>query len=245
MKKPVFSTAGDGAALRYAAKQLARWGYPVLPEPGPEVSHLLLPVPSFEREGVLKGGTALETALAQLPQDAAVMGGNLPPLPCQAVDFLKDEYYLWENAAITAQCALALIRKHREDLSGTQVLIIGWGRIGKQLASLMAQSSGSVTIAARKELDRQAGKAAGFGAVETGKWKLQQYSIIINTAPAPLLAQEEARPETLLVDLASAQGITGDRVIWARGLPNKDAPEDSGMLMAKTALRYALGKEQL
>ena len=47
------------------------------------------------------------------------------------------------------------------------------------------------------------------------------------------------------MDLASVRGISGDRVIWARGLPNQDAPEESGMLIAKTALRFALGKELL
>ena len=243
MNQPVFSTAGDSAALHYAARLLEQWGYKVLPTPGPEVSHLLLPAPSFEKEGVIKGGISLEATLERLPAAITVMGGNLPPLPCRAVDFLKDEHYLWENAAITAQCALGLIQKHREHLSGAEVLIIGWGRIGKHLAGLMAQAGAAVSVAARKAQDQLAAKAAGFQGVETGKWDLARYGIIVNTAPARLLEQEEARPEALLVDLASVQGIVGDRVIWARGLPNKDAPDVSGMLMAKTALRYALGKE--
>ena len=46
-----------------------------------------------------------------------------------------------------------------------------------------------------------------------------------------------------ITDLASVKGIAGDNVIWARGLPGKDAPEESGTLIAKTVLRYALGKE--
>lgn len=204
-----------------------------------------MPVPSFEDTGALKGGQRLEEVLQRLSEDVTVMGGNLPPMPRQAVDFLKDEHYLWENAAITAQCTAALIQAHWEDQSGAEVLIIGWGRIGKQLAALLAQAGGSVTVAARKEQDRLAAKAAGFGAVETGKWNPMQYDIIVNTAPARLLEQEDARLEALLVDLASVRGIGGDRVIWARGLPNKDAPEASGMLIAKTALRYALGKEYL
>ena len=79
----------------------------------------------------------------------------------------------------------------------------------------------------------------------TEKKREALFDIIINTAPAPVMDQQEARPDALLVDLASIKGITGDRVIWARGLPNKDAPDASGILIAKTALRYALRKEQI
>lgn len=245
MKGPVFSTAGDSQALRHAANALTQWGYCVRSEPDAGVSHLLLPVPSFEKDGILKGGIRLEDALRKLPSAVTVLGGNLPSLPCRAVDFLKDEHYLWENAAITAQCALALIRRHQKKLAAVSTLIVGWGRIGKQLAALMTQSGASVTIAARKEQDRQLAAAQSFDTVEPGKWNLQQYGIIVNTAPAPLLSQEEAAPDALLMDLASVRGIEGDRVIWARGLPSKEAPDDSGLLMAKTALRYALGKEHL
>ena len=45
------------------------------------------------------------------------------------------------------------------------------------------------------------------------------------------------------MDLASVRGIAGDRVDHALALPGKDAPQESGNLIAKTALRYALGKE--
>ena len=41
----------------------------------------------------------------------------------------------------------------------------------------------------------------------------------------------------LKIDLASKPGIGGSDVIWARGLPGKDAPESSGELIAKTIIR--------
>ena len=39
------------------------------------------------------------------------------------------------------------------------------------------------------------------------------------------------------IDLASAKGIAGDDVIWARGLPGIHAPESSGRLIAETFVR--------
>lgn len=243
MTKPVFCTAGDTGALRHAANQLIHWGYQVVNTPSPEVTHLLLPVPSLEADGTLKGGHRLEDVLEQLPKDVAVLGGNLPSLPCPCVDFLQDEYYLQENAAITARCALAQIRQARGTLAKTEAMIIGWGRIGKQLTPLLQAAGATVTIAARKDSSLREAAASGCRTVLTGNWDARHFDIIVNTAPAPLLDQKDTKPEALLMDLASVRGIEGDRVIWARGLPNRDAPDASGMLMAKTALRFALRKE--
>lgn len=245
MKNPVFCTAGDSQALRHAINQLSQWGYDVLHAPTPEVTHLLLPVPSLETDGRLKGGQRLEDVLQPLPANATILGGNLPALSHRHIDFLQDEHYLQENAGITAQCTLELLRRQNIRLSGATALLIGWGRISKQLAPLLRTSGVNVTVAARKESDRQQATQFGYKTIEAPKWDARQFDIIISTAPAPLLDQTDTRTDALLVDLASVQSISGDRVIWARGLPNKEAPDASGVLIAKTALRYALRKELL
>lgn len=243
MKQPVFCTAGDTAALRNARNFLQKLGYTVSAEPSAAVTHLLLPVPSLEADGTIKGGQRLEDSLKTLPEDVTVLGGNLPILPCRQVDFLQDEFYLGENAAITAQCTVRLIQQHRDMISGSAALIIGWGRIGKRLAPMLKELGADVTVAARKQADLAAASELGYGTIEAARWNAQRYDMIINTAPAPIMDQQEARADALLIDLASVKGIAGDRVIWARGLPNKEAPDASGILIAKTALRYALRKE--
>ena len=243
MKQPVFCTAGDTAALRNSRNILQKLGYTVSTEPSAAVTHLLLPVPTLEADGTIKGGQRLEDALKTLPEDVTVLGGNLPILPCRQVDFLQDEFYLGENAAITAQCTVRLIQQHRDLISGAAALIIGWGRIGKRLAPMLKELGADVTVAARKQADLAAASELGCGTIEAATWNAQRYDMIINTAPAPIMDQQEARADALLIDLASVKGIAGDRVIWAKGLPNKEAPDASGILIAKTALRYALRKE--
>lgn len=243
MKQPVFYTAGDTAALRYARNILRQWGYAVSDTPCDSVTHLLLPVPSFEADGTLKGGVRLLDVLKTLPEDVTILGGNLPALPYQYADFLRDEFYLEENAAITAQCAIKLIQQHREHIEGTNILIIGWGRIGKRLAVLLKELGASITVSVRKETDLHDAHVLGYDVVEAPKWNASQYDIVINTAPALLMEQQETRENAFLLDLASVRGISGDQVIWVRGLPSKDAPDISGILIAKTALRYALRKE--
>lgn len=243
MKQPVFYTAGTTDALHHARNHLLQWGYELSPSPSGRVTHLLLPVPSFDSPGILKGGQLLDAVLGALPEDVTVLGGNLPQLPCPCVDFLQDEFYLAENAGITAHCTLKLLRQQAAVLAGAKILIIGWGRIGKRLIPLLKSQGASVTAAVRKEKDLQALRQLQCDAVTISHLVPKQYDIIINTAPAPLLHETDTDPSALLIDLASVRGIAGDRVIWARGLPNKDAPDVSGILIAKTALRYALGKE--
>ena len=46
------------------------------------------------------------------------------------------------------------------------------------------------------------------------------------------------------IDLASCPGMDAPDVIWARGLPGKDAPETSGELIARTILRLLYNKER-
>jgi dipicolinate synthase subunit A len=129
-------------------------------------------------------------------------------------------------------------------LDGCKTLIIGWGRIGKCLAPLLKALGAKVTVAARKEADRAILEATGYSAVETGCIDAGKYRLIINTVPAPVLDDDAAKKDVLWIDLASKKGIFGENVLWARGLPGKDAPESSGELIARTVLRY-LGKEQL
>ena len=229
-----FSTYGHSPALVFARNALQSWGYEVT-EDTEAATHILLPVPSFEADGQVKGGGRLP----EVGGHATVMGGNLQDFTCKKVDFLQDSYYLEENAAITAKCAL----KYADIRTGSRVLVIGWGRIGKHLARLLTDLGANVTVAVRKERDYLALTALGFSAVYLIDLKPRAFDVVFNTAPASVLFSGECREDAVLIDLASVKGIFGKGVVYARGLPGKDAPEESGLLMAKTALRYALGKE--
>lgn len=237
-----FYTAGSSPALEYAVAVLRKSGYRFCPDPRDEVTHLLLPVPSFEQDGCVKGGPPLEQILQRLPPEVIVVGGNLTHPALQGrrtIDLLQDPFYLAQNAAITAHCTLKLLyAKLPVMLSGQEILVIGWGRIGKCLAQLLQKLDARVTIAARKETDRAMAAALGFGTVDsTALPPLETYRVIINTVPAPMVSTGQADPESLKIDLASRQGISGGDVIWARGLPGKDMPESSGALIAQSVQR--------
>ena len=236
MNKIVFSTYGHSPALAHARNYLESWGYCVSDDLT-NATHLLLPVPSLDDTGKVRGGGALPS----LPEGITLLGGNLQSYNGVKVDFLQDPYYLEENAAITAHCAL----KYAEIRPGTRALVIGFGRIGKMLCPLLAGLGADITVAVRKEASFLAVEEGGFHAVYMQDWKPREFDVVYNTAPASVLFSGECKEDAILIDLSSWEGIFGKGVIRARGLPGKDAPEDSGALIAKTALRYALGKEHV
>ena len=222
--------------------------------PCESVTHLLLPVPSFQEDGSIKGGGALKALLEKLPQSVTVVGGNLRhPLLSgySTMDLLKDASYLADNAAITAYCALRLAMMELPVmLRGCQVLVIGWGRIGKCLAALLWALEAEVTVVARKEEDRAMAHALGYHSEAPEKLgrELNRFQLIYNTAPATVLTEEQmgnCRENCLKIDLASVRGIPDSHVIWARGLPGKDTPGSSGKLIAKTVIRLLDKKERL
>ena len=101
--------AGSTRACQYAGDYLRSLGLPVTDSPGDHPRYLLLDAPAFCPDGMLRDGRDAAKLLETLPRDILIAGGNLnnPQLDgYEAVDFLKDEAYLCENAYITAECAL-------------------------------------------------------------------------------------------------------------------------------------------
>ena len=114
------------------------------------------------------------------------------------------------------------------------MLVIGWGRIGKCLSRLLRQMGANVTVCAKKAKDRNILSAMGYNAVDFHEVDLTDYKVIYNTAPTMVFPT--CPGDALKIDLASRLGLGSPDVIWARGLPGKDAPESSGNLIAKTLI---------
>ena len=244
MHEQVFYCTGDSRALIYAAAFLAEEGAVFHPYPDHTVTHLLLPVPSFEKDGTIKGGGDLSQILAQLPKTVTVIGGGLsrPELSeYEQLDLLEDPWYLARNASITAHCALELaLAKLPITLEKCPVLIIGWGRIGKCLAKLLQGLGACVTVAARRESRQVMIEALGYKSCPIEEIRSQDYRLVINTVPAMILPNV---PGTALkIDLASQPGMAGKDILVARGLPGSLAPESSGALIAQVISQWLEGK---
>lgn len=217
-----------------ACEELEAGGFSLCREPAPEVSGLLLDVPTPQ---------TVEIPWDRLPEGCRVFGGGLAGVPegFRAQDLLKDPIYAAQNADITARCALRLAAgKLEETLAGLPVLILGWGRIGKCLGRHLRSLGADVCVFARNPKDRGLLAALGYKALDRAEMlaALPGIRLVFNTAPELVLSEADTQScGALLVDLASCRGMKDPRALWARGLPGKLAPLSSGRLMAQTVCR--------
>ena len=250
MDQRKFLVINPTGATAVAARELERMGQVVTEAPSPSVTHWLLPVPSFNEDGSLRGSVNFNEITTILAETVTIIGGGLRNLDRNHCwDLLQDESYLAKNAAITAYCALPMIMNALPVvMEGCPVLMIGWGRIGKMLAKLLHQLGADVTVASRSPENRAILAALGYGAEDPTEMSyiLGRYRLIINTAPAVTLSEAQLahrREDCVLIDLASVPGLPCSGVISARGLPGKYAPESSGKLIARTILGFCAQKE--
>lgn len=156
----------------------------------------------------------------------------------EIIDIMKREELAVLNTISTAEGAIEIaISNTNKIIHGSEVLILGFGRIGKVLARKMAGLSARVTCAARKDEDFAWIKAYGHNAtnINTLGENLSQFDIIVNTVPHLVLTPERlqyVKQDGLLIDLASNPGgidkkTAKDRnlkLVWALALPGKVAP---------------------
>lgn len=242
MNEPIIYPVGNSSVMEYAAQALQWHGMTVVGVPNPDVTHVLLPMPHniFPKE-----------IAAQLSPHVTVIGGNLNLPGYRCLDLLKDDFYLSQNAMITAHVAITIASQHSPFvLNRCPVLILGWGRIGKCLMKLLQGLGADVTVAVRKPPDRSMIEALGCQSADIHSLShlLRRYRILFNTVPSPILDGEQCancRKDCIKIELASQTGIAAADVITARGLPGKYAPESSGRLIAQSILRLLAQEEEI
>ena len=166
----------------------------------------------------------------------------------EIVDIMKREELAVLNTIATAEGAIEIaIANTNKILHGSNVLVLGFGRIGKVLARKLAGLSTKVTCAARKEEDLAWIKAYGHKGININQIdkNLSEFDVIINTVPQMILTAEKlgyVKQECLLIDLASTPGgidkkvakEKGLQLIWALALPGKVAPTTTAEFIKDT-----------
>lgn len=156
----------------------------------------------------------------------------------EIIDIMKREELAVLNTVSTAEGTIEIaISNTNKIIHGSEVLILGFGRIGKVLARKMAGLSAKVTCAARKDEDLAWIRAYGHNETNINVLgeNLSKYDLIINTVPHLILNKERlqyVKKDALLIDLASNPGGIDKReakernlkLVWALALPGKVAP---------------------
>lgn len=128
----------------------------------------------------------------------------------KVIDIMKEEELVVLNTIATAEGAVDVaIRNTDTIIHGSNILILGFGRVAKEVANKFHGLSANVTCAARKASDLAWIKAMGYKEVNINELgdDLKTYDIIINTVPHMIIDKEEMQymnKNVLLIDLASS-----------------------------------------
>ena len=196
--------------------------------------------------------------VALLSQKKLVLGGQLPSSFCEELDsrgcaycdyFLLDELAIY-NAVPTAEGVVqVLIEELPITIHGMKCAILGYGRVGKIIASTLSCLGAEVTAFARKQSSLAEAYAASLkcNSFETLATEYNDFDVVINTVPVRVLGESELahlNPDCVLVEVASAPfGIDFQvakerafKVIKAASLPGKVAPKTAGEIIGRSIL---------
>ena len=173
---------------------------------------------------------------------------QLDNMGVQYTDLLKREEFSVLNTIATAEGTIQIaMEETQRTVHGTNVLIMGFGRIGKVLAKMLDGIGAKVSCEARKNEDISWIKAYGYNPIHLNDLNenLNKFDIIINTIPFQILDSERldlVKNDAVIIDLASNPGGVdrkaarekGIKVIWALSLPAKVAPLTSAEFIKET-----------
>ena len=200
-----------------------------------EASLLVLPYPAT-RDGVHIVGTHIPFSALPLREGATVAGGAIPSAWHREhvlfYDVAKEEPFLWRNARLTAEGALATaMTATGRGLWGVETAVLGYGRIGAQMARLLASLGARVTVYARRPAVRAAAEAEGYRAEALSFPLTLPEAVVFNTLPPDVTPRFSLTKGALCYDLggglpvALSDGEGGEVAVTAlRGVPGVFAP---------------------
>jgi dipicolinate synthase subunit A len=209
------------------------------------------------------GPLTLKRAFSLAPH-ALYLAGKVSPQAAEIakeagvrlIDYFEDEALQIRNAVPTAEGAVAIaMRELPVTVAGSNMLVLGYGRVGRALTRTLRALGAHVTVAARKISDRAWAETMGARSVPFAEAFSEGsiYDAVFNTVPAAVIGRAELlalRPDVLVVDLAAPPGgtdadavrETGRRAVWALSLPGKTSPVTAGIIIADT-VKTILAKE--
>lgn len=215
----------------------------------------ILPLPVEKRAGILNAPLSeteknVHEILFDIPDGSLVLAGKMSTKlrnssECRGLeiyDYMQRPNFTVGNASLTAEGALWLLMNEYETaLCGKNVLVIGYGRIGRILAQRLKAMNMNVGVMSRNPELRAIVGAIGFKPVSP-KENISGFDLIINTAPGPVLpegALSALEKDACILELASTPGGIsraesaefGLKYIAAPGLPGKYSPASAAKLI--------------
>ena len=151
-----------------------------------------------------------------LLKDKKIIAGKIPKDAAdkESIDILKNEYFTIRNTVPTAEGAIAkAIELTDINIDKANIMVLGFGRVGKTLCYKLKNLGANVYAEARKERDLAWIDVFGYNAIPLEKINenICKMDIIFNTIPELILDKSKLilmNEKTLIIDLASKPGGT-------------------------------------
>lgn len=232
-------------------------------------SCVIFPLPMTNNEGNLtapfhKSPLPLSQILDKVTPSQTLLGGQITPLietlanprSLTIQDYLAREELTIANAIPTAEGALQIaMERLPTTIHRANILILGYGYVGKATAKAFDNLGANVTVSARRTAPLAQAQADNFTPLPLHKLpeKHNNFSCIINTIPSEILGETELKSlpqDALLIDLASGKGGINQKaadkrnrtIIHALSLPGKIAPATAAKAIQETI--YNMLEEQ-
>lgn len=222
-------------------------------------SAVILPLPAARNDKTVnmpfsKKELPIDRVMSFLGKGNIVFGGIIKGTLLQRLkedDIPFFDYYdselIEQNAILTAFGAMKIILEHIDfALPLGKYAVTGYGRVGREIASILTAVSCGVTVFARRKAQLREAEIRGCRAVSISRLPecVADFDIIINTVPSVIFDSEAAgniNSECKIIELASAPyGVdfeaarkNGIDVIRASGLPGKYTPKTAGEIIGK------------
>lgn len=161
-------------------------------------------------------------------------------------DYTKYESYAIKNAFLTAECALILLEENTDySLFNSNVLIVGYGRIGKALHKILSAYGANITVCSRSEESSALSQLSGATHLYFDELaESNDFDIVINTVPHIVLTKPEIsamKKDAVILELASFPGgidnlaakSRGIRVINGKSLPARYTAKTAGYFIGE------------
>lgn len=217
-----------------AAEALTDAHYALFPIPGIAVDGSLFApehpepiVPTSELLGVMAAGATVILGVADPNLRAAA-----EPHGIAFDEYEHDKELMLLRAPAVVEGALRVAVEHTDvTIHGADVVVVGFGTIGRLLAGTLRALGANVTVAARNPVQRAGAYAIGATPLELGVLaeRAGRLDMVFSTVPAAVVGREvlaRLPAGALVMDLAAPPGGVdlelarelGHRAVWARGL---------------------------
>ena len=175
---------------------------------------------------------------------------SLKQKKCDLICVMKNALYVAENSKLTAEGALKYVIENTDlSLEHQNILVLGYGNLGKALANILGKLSLNFHIATANNDELELARSKGYSAINIHDtmFDLASFDTVINTIPAKIFEDNiTLKANAYVLELASniypfdytSPMFEHIKYTIAKGVPGVTSKLSSGKLLFDTILAY-------